>query len=94
QYEDRRREVPLVHIEMGNELLERFREGYNSDPQFTRVLEWTRSKEWSHDYRFFRNEAGLLFFKDADYVPRLCVPRSLRAEILIQAHEHPLESAH
>ncbi|KIY61444.1 hypothetical protein CYLTODRAFT_329986, partial [Cylindrobasidium torrendii FP15055 ss-10] len=84
----------LVHVKMNPELLAKFKKGYETDPQFARVLEWTKSNSWSEDYRFFCSEDGLLFFKDADYIPRLCVPRSMRPEILIEAHEHPLETAH
>ncbi|KIY61603.1 hypothetical protein CYLTODRAFT_321467, partial [Cylindrobasidium torrendii FP15055 ss-10] len=91
----KRQEAPAaVFVKLSDELLKRFLEGYEKDPQFSRVMEWTKSTQWSSDYRFFRNEDGLLFFKDADYSPRLCVPKNIRPEILIQAHEHPMETAH
>ena len=37
---------------------------------------------------------GLLFFRDADYQPRLCVPLSQRRLIMEEAHEQAYDGAH
>ncbi|KAI5894552.1 uncharacterized protein SCHCODRAFT_01058497, partial [Schizophyllum commune H4-8] len=44
--------------------------------------------------RFHKTEDGLLFFLDADFLPRLCVPDKLVPRILRAAHEEPMECAH
>ncbi|GJF00591.1 polyprotein [Phanerochaete sordida] len=53
-----------------------------------------RKDSWHPAQRFFKDQDGLLFFRDADFQPRLCVPKSLRNEVLRTFHESPFESAH
>jgi hypothetical protein len=36
----------------------------------------------------------LLFFRDANFMPQLCIPRSLQASILREAHKSPYQPAH
>ena len=44
--------------------------------------------------QIFRDSDGLLYFRDADFKPKLCVPWSKRTEILAEAHESPFKTAH
>jgi hypothetical protein len=71
-------------------------EGYSKDPHFAKI--WndlkTREEQWTPGHRFFRNEDRLMFFRDADYQPRLCVPLNQRRLILKEAHEQAFEGAH
>ncbi|KZV81162.1 ribonuclease H-like protein, partial [Exidia glandulosa HHB12029] len=52
------------------------------------------SKGYDSDPAFYRGKDGLLFFRDADFMPRLCVPRGEQAALLRQVHESPFEMAH
>jgi hypothetical protein len=69
---------------------------YNGDAEFGKIWADPHVVEglWSPGQRFFRNSEGLLFFRDADYQPRLCVPTSKRNLVKEEAHESPLGSAH
>ena len=84
----------LVHLK--EETLRAWVEGYSEDPHFVKI--WndpkTRVEQWTPGHRFFRNEDGLMFFRDADYQPRLCVPLNQRKLILEEAHEQAFEGAH
>ena len=51
-------------------------------------------ENWTPGHRFFRDLNGLLFFRDADYQPRLCVPVAKRRLLLEEAHEQAYEGAH
>lgn len=44
--------------------------------------------------RFFSDPQGLLYFRDADFRARLCVPKSQQASVLRAAHESPVVTAH
>ena len=44
-------------------------------------------EDWSASRRYFKDADRLLYFRDADFHPRLCVPLEKRAELLTEAHE-------
>ena len=44
--------------------------------------------------KFYKNEDGLLFFRDADWKACLCVPHSLVKKTLQEHHESAWETAH
>jgi hypothetical protein len=71
-------------------------ESYKEDKEFGKIWADPKMVEglWSPGQRFFRNDEGLLFFRDADYQPRLCVPSAKRTLVKEEAHESPLGSAH
>ncbi|KZP19225.1 hypothetical protein FIBSPDRAFT_685942, partial [Athelia psychrophila] len=87
---------PNMHIHLERDVVERFIAGYQEDESFKR--KWTDTefptKEWNPSNRFYKDKAGLLFFRDADYQPRLCVPRAEQALLLKEAHDQPFGGAH
>lgn len=88
---------PTIFVKLEEESVKRFQEGYESDPSFSD--RWTKAKPeeykpWDPENRFFKDDRGLLFFRDADRVGRLCVPRQEQAKLLKEAHESPTVSAH
>ncbi|KZT31816.1 hypothetical protein SISSUDRAFT_969269, partial [Sistotremastrum suecicum HHB10207 ss-3] len=76
--------------------LEAYVRGYQADPSFSG--KWTDPKgdplSWYAGRRYYKDHSGLLYFRDADFLPRLCVPRSLRPALLRQYHESPMTGAH
>jgi hypothetical protein len=87
---------PNIHIEMDRDFREAFVADYQQDVVLKRI--WndksTNEEHWKPGQRYFKNEDGLLFFRDADYQPRLCVPEKQRKHIMEEAHENPFETAH
>lgn len=90
------RESGNIHVRLDETLLSEWVEAYAtsasmkdiwSDPRTT-----MENPQRSHHY--FRDENDLLFFKDADGHPRLCVPEAFRKKLLELAHESAIESAH
>ncbi|KAJ8690438.1 hypothetical protein PTI98_011865 [Pleurotus ostreatus] len=70
---------------------------YKADPYFREKLQ--RSSKESPDTlltpsRFQKGVNGLLYFVDADWNYRLCVPRDQIPAILKMIHDSPHESAH
>lgn len=49
---------------------------------------------WYSGQHFLKDEEGILYFKGPNFQPRLCIPRSMRNEILRSYHESPFETAH
>ena len=84
----------LVHLEEAT--VRDWIKGYSEDPHLSKV--WndpkTAVENWVPGHRFFKDEKGLLFFRDADYQPRLCVPLSQRRLIMEESHEQAYDGAH
>lgn len=87
---------PNLNIGMDAAYKKEFVADYQRDPWLKRIWNDKDIAEgrWKPGQRFFKNEEGLLFFRDADYQPRLCVPQAKVLEIMTEAHESPMESAH
>ncbi|KAI5892235.1 uncharacterized protein SCHCODRAFT_02477813, partial [Schizophyllum commune H4-8] len=87
---------PALAAHISPEWAKRFKDAYLKEAYWRRRYEEadTVSSAWTAGRRYFRSDDGLLYFLDADYLPRLCVPDSLIDEILIRAHEGPMETAH
>ncbi|KZP04874.1 hypothetical protein FIBSPDRAFT_702771, partial [Athelia psychrophila] len=87
---------PSMHIHLEKEVLESYITGYQGDESFKRKWEDTDypAKEWNPGNRFYKDKTGLLFFRDADYQPRLCVPKSEQATLLKEAHDQPFGGVH
>jgi hypothetical protein len=87
---------PNIHIEFEDSARKKWVAAYLKDPTFSKI--WTSPDAdldaWKPGNRYFKNSEGLLFFRDADYQPRLCVPRSERVFLIKEIHESPLETAH
>lgn len=89
--------TPNVTVHLDEEILERFRQGYAQDV-FLRSY-WKELKDTGiiandSTSRFSMDERGLVYFRDADFQARLCVPKTMQTTILQEAHESPYESAH
>ena len=84
----------LVHLE--EKTTQEWIKGYAEDPHLARIWMDPNSAvdNWVPGHRFFKNENGLLFFRDADYQPRLCVPLNQRQLIMEEAHEQAYDGAH
>ncbi|KDR77389.1 hypothetical protein GALMADRAFT_36776, partial [Galerina marginata CBS 339.88] len=87
---------PNVHVAMDPELKKNWVDGYKVDPHFKSIWKDKESDldSWKEGYRYFKDKDGLLFFRNEDYQPRLCVPDKYKRPLLIQAHESPIETAH
>ncbi|KAL1657808.1 hypothetical protein GGF50DRAFT_19495, partial [Schizophyllum commune] len=83
----------LLHMDESEK--EEFVRAYKAEQYWaTRWRDANSSDEWTPGRRYHRTDDGLLFFLDADYHPRLCIPDKLVPKILKIAHEEPMESAH
>ncbi|KDR67157.1 hypothetical protein GALMADRAFT_80140, partial [Galerina marginata CBS 339.88] len=87
---------PQVHVSMDSSLKTEWVASYLKDPHFKNIWKDKESDvdEWKNGYRYFKDKDGLLFFRDEDYQPRLCVPRDYQRDLLIQAHKSAIETAH
>jgi hypothetical protein len=87
---------PNIHVGMEKSYKESWVKVCKKDAEFKKI--WKRiavaKDEWKPGERLFRSDEGLRFFRDADYQPRLCVPHSKIPEVLAEAHEMPMGSAH
>ncbi|KAI5896017.1 uncharacterized protein SCHCODRAFT_02449000, partial [Schizophyllum commune H4-8] len=87
---------PALLSHLSTDMKASFREAYLKEPYWRRRYEEadTVTAGWTPGRRYYRSEDDLLFFLDADYLPRLCVPDKLVGDILISAHEEPMEGGH
>ncbi|EJD47406.1 hypothetical protein AURDEDRAFT_62371, partial [Auricularia subglabra TFB-10046 SS5] len=85
---------PTLQITMDSDLKERFAKGYRSDPAFMDKGSNSDERSWYAGNRFYWGNDGLLYFRDADFMPRLCVPKSEQAPLLRRTHESAFELAH
>lgn len=87
---------PSIVVHLAPEYRTRFVEAYQKDVAFKG--QWDKvtlsSDPWHPAQRYRKDEHGLLYFRDADFVPRLCVPIPERARIMREAHESLLYTAH
>ncbi|EJD41530.1 hypothetical protein AURDEDRAFT_33285, partial [Auricularia subglabra TFB-10046 SS5] len=85
---------PTLIVSMSAELRAAYVEGYESDSAFADKGADSDERSWYAGSRFYRDSDGLLFFRDADLMPRLCVPRSQQPALLKRIHESSWEAAH
>jgi hypothetical protein len=95
-YEEAASFPATLHTHMDVQLKEDWVKAYEKSDSFKQAWEDPRSSRdaWTPGYRFVRDESGLLYFRDADYQPRLCVPEPFRSRLITIAHEHASETAH
>jgi hypothetical protein len=85
-----------INVVMDKPELAQWHMAYKEDGALTKY--WS-SKETNKDtayagLQFFKDSRKLLFFRDTNFVPRLCVLKALRASLLIAAHEDVTVTAH
>ena len=87
---------PNIHVHMSEEALKVWVNDYKQDPHLVKIWDDPKSsiENWVPGHRFFKDGQGLLFFRDADYQPRLCVPKNQRLRLLEETHEQAYEGAH
>lgn len=85
-----------LHIHLEGSVLNEWLDGYARSAAFKEIWNDERATvdTLKTGYRYFRDENGLLYFKDTDFQPRLCVPENFCHRLLERAHEAAGESAH
>lgn len=85
---------PNMHVHLHKAVLEEWIQGYKTDVHLSKIWEDPKTdvNEWVPGHRYFKDDQGLMFFRDADYQPRLCVPMSQRQKLLEESHELPYDS--
>lgn len=83
---------PTVLVESSKEARDLYLEDYQKDVTFRACWEENNNApdSWDPASRFLRDDNGLLYFRDADFHARPCVPQSERNNVLRAAHESPL----
>ena len=78
-YEKASKPPGYIHTQMADDIRQKWIQGYKDDPSFHSVWDDKRSEvgAWEPGFRFFKDLDGLLYFRDANYHPRLCVPKAL-----------------
>ena len=73
-----------LSITISPDRLKTFVQGYKEDPSFRCAWEGAslEGSEVSAAQRFYKSDEGLLMFRDASWVARLCVPRSEVQQLL------------
>ncbi|EJD51918.1 hypothetical protein AURDEDRAFT_56399, partial [Auricularia subglabra TFB-10046 SS5] len=90
----RRNPPPTLQIAMSAEEKARFVAGYAADSAFMDKGGNSDERSWYGGNRFYKDKDGLLYFRNADFMPRLCVPRSERNALLTRVHASQFEMAH
>ncbi|KZP21111.1 hypothetical protein FIBSPDRAFT_688450, partial [Athelia psychrophila] len=87
---------PNIQVSVDDQLIKEFIEGYQQDVAFKNKWKDAPGRDKIRDpgMRFYKDDADLLFFRDADYQPRLCVPKNVRNIVLNEAHDQPFGGAH
>ena len=87
---------PNIFIHLEEEMIQEWVKNYAKDLHLAKI--WNDPKaaadNWVPGYRFFKDEKGLIFFRDADYQPRLCVLLTQSRLVMEEAHEQAYEGAH
>lgn len=87
---------PTVLVEMEPHVRDKYVAGYKEDITFR--APWERQNDdpdsWDPANRYFKDSNDLLYFRDADFHARLCVPKGERLSVLREAHESPHLTAH
>ena len=71
-------------------------EGYSKDSHFSKVLQGWKESNWSNPHypQYHYSNDGLVYFEDWHGNNKLCVPESLRTELMAETHNSLTESAH
>lgn len=87
---------PNIQVSLDPQLIKEFVEGYQQDTAFRNKWKDAPEKSKVRDpgSRFYKDNTDLLFFRDADYQPQLCIPKNTRNLVLSEAHDQPFGGAH
>ncbi|KIY70137.1 hypothetical protein CYLTODRAFT_348250, partial [Cylindrobasidium torrendii FP15055 ss-10] len=86
---------PTTTVDIDPKLRDEWVSAYKEDQEFKSVYqEAPQWENWKAGQRFLRSQDGMLFFRDADFHSRLCVPMAFRTSLLTLLHEDPMETAH
>ncbi|KJA22877.1 hypothetical protein HYPSUDRAFT_138389, partial [Hypholoma sublateritium FD-334 SS-4] len=93
--EDWNRKTHLL-VSMRDDVVARFQKGYSEDPFFKSkyIDEIPNPNTVVTPSHFWKDPNGLLYFMDADWNSRLCVPKTEVNYVLNWIHDSPFESAH
>ena len=83
-------------VQIESREIQNWKDAYASDPHFSQVLE-NQGKGGNENLTFqqyHHSEDGLIYFEDSIGNTRLCIPRDLRVEIMMEAHNTITEAAH
>ena len=83
-------------VQIDDQEVQKWKNAYAKDPHFIQVLEG-RKKDGDANLTFQQyhySEDGLIYFEDSIGNTRLCVPKDLRVEIMMEAHNTVTEAAH
>ena len=86
-----------VLVSISNDERFRWTEGYSKDSHFSKVLQgWKKESNWSNPHypQYHYSDDGLIYFEDWHGNNKLCVPESLRTELMAETHNSLTESAH
>ncbi|KAG8748758.1 hypothetical protein FRC12_013800 [Ceratobasidium sp. 428] len=73
----------------------RFISEYENDKHFSKIIQDIRKSHLVSPYpQYYIEDNGLLYFTGNEGNPRLCVPSSIRQDILAEAHDLPSKGAH
>jgi hypothetical protein len=85
-----------LHVQLNEDTIKRWILGYQED--VTLKQRWTEAnrdnQSWHPGKCYYRSQDGLLYFRNTDFIPRLCVPKSMQNVVLSEAHDSPTETAH
>lgn len=84
-------------VEIIPEEMEKWKQAYFEDPLFSEVLKvWKKGNDQvNSEYpQYHYSDEGLLYFEDWNGNNRLCVPASLRIDLIKEAHDLITEAAH
>ncbi|PBK82567.1 hypothetical protein ARMGADRAFT_1001607, partial [Armillaria gallica] len=84
-------------VGLSTDELEAWRKAYLEDPHFSDVLKSLqdpKSNIMPLYPQYFYSSEGLFYFEDSNGNSRLCVPQTLRVQVMDQIHNTFTESAH
>jgi hypothetical protein len=86
-----------ISIHIDSEEIQEWSKAYSADSYFSKVIESLREEPnpLNPQYpQYFLSDEGLLYFEDWEGNNRLCVPTSLRNQVMKEDHESLTEGAH
>jgi len=100
-----RNEIPYITsntysviVGLSPDELNKWKEGYQADSHFKKILEQWKEEERKNVQPFYpqyiHGSDGLIYFENWDGNKRICVPETLKIEIMEEVHNSLTETAH